>query len=211
MGKILIINPNSAATVTEGIEAAVAPLGPHFEVTDIPHGPATISSDEDVARGGLNVLELARMRPDARAIITACFSDPGLDLLRAELSIPVIGTQEAGILTALARADNFGVIALSKTSIPRHLRKIRAMGVESRLTGELPLPGVSAEASGRDEAVYALVRDAAVQLGERGAGAIVLGCAGMAPIRARLERDTGLAIVDPVLASAAMALGTVIG
>ncbi|WP_339115602.1 aspartate/glutamate racemase family protein [Thioclava sp. GXIMD2076] len=211
MGKILIINPNSAQAVTEGIARAVAPLGPHFEAVGIAHGPATIASDEDVARGGLDVLEMARSRPDARAYITACFSDPGLDLLRAEGTKPAIGCQEAAILTALARADRFGIIALSERSIPRHLRKIRQMGVEARLAGELALPGVSAEASGRDEAVYGLVCARARELGAAGAGAIVLGCAGMAPIRARLERDTGLAIIDPVLAAAAIALGTILG
>jgi Asp/Glu/hydantoin racemase len=44
-----------------------------------------------------------------------------------------------------------------------------------------------------------------------GAGAIVLGCAGMAPIRARLEAETGLAVTDPVVAAGAMALGIVKG
>jgi Asp/Glu/hydantoin racemase len=70
---------------------------------------------------------------------------------------------------------------------------------------------VSAAASGRDEAVYALVRDKSEELGQMGAGAIVLGCAGMAPIRARLEQDTGLAVIDPVMAAASIALGAVLG
>lgn len=63
---ILIINPNSSELVTQGIRTAVAALGPHFEAVDIPHSPATIASDEDVARAGLEVLAVARgglMRP----------------------------------------------------------------------------------------------------------------------------------------------------
>ena len=208
---ILIINPNSSELVTQGIRTAVAALGPHFEAVDIPHSPATIASDEDVARAGLEVLAVARGWPDASAYITACFSDPGLDLLRAEGGKIAIGCQEAGILTALARADSFGIIALSERSIPRHLRKIRQMGVASRLAGELALPGVSAVASGHDEAVYAMIHDKAKELGAAGAGAIVLGCAGMAPIRARLERETGLAVIDPVMAAASIALGAVLG
>lgn len=56
-----------------------------------------------------------------------------------------------------------------------------------------------------------MIRDKAKELGVAGAGAIVLGCAGMAPIRARLERETGLAVVDPVLAAASIALGAVLG
>ncbi|WP_368484321.1 aspartate/glutamate racemase family protein [Pseudooceanicola sp. HF7] len=37
----------------------------------------------------------------------------------------------------------------------------------------------------------------------------MLGCAGMAPIRGRLERDIGVPIIDPVTAAAVMALGAV--
>ncbi|MGY9047914.1 hypothetical protein P775_11435 [Puniceibacterium antarcticum] len=208
--KILVINPNSAVTVTQGIATALAPLGDHFRVMDLPEAPLTIASDEDVARAGIGVGALVQ-RIEADAYITACFSDPGLDLARSLTAKPVIGIQEAGILTAMARADLFGIIALGPKSVPRHRRKIRMMGVEARLAGELALSGVSAEASGRDESVYAEVRAAAERLGEMGAGAIVLGCAGMAPIRARLAADTGLAIIDPVMAGGAMALGAVLG
>lgn len=211
MGKVLVVNPNSSAVVTQGIAAALAPLGDCFEVIDLPESPATIASDEDVARAGLGFLELAREREDAAVFVTACFSDPGLELARVAVTQPVIGVQEAGILTALARADRFGIIALSPKSIPRHLRKMRMMGVEGRLAAELALDGVSAAASGTDPLVYEQVRGLAVQLGDMGAGAIVLGCAGMAPIRARLEVETGLAVIDPVVAAGAMALGIVKG
>lgn len=211
MGKVLVVNPNSSTVVTKGIAAALAPLGDCFEVTDLPESPATIASEEDVARAGLGFLELAREREDAAVFVTACFSDPGLELARAAVTQPVIGVQEAGILTALARADRFGIIALSPKSIPRHLRKMRMMGVEGRLAAELALDGVSAAASGTDPLVYEQVRGLAVQLGDMGAGAIVLGCAGMAPIRARLEAETGLAVIDPVIAAGAMALGIVKG
>ena len=206
--KILVINPNSARAVTDGIVTALAPLGDHFRVCDLADQPATIATEEDEARAGLGVADLVRQQ-EALAYVTACFSDPGLDLARSLTRRPVIGIQEAGILTALARADRFGIVALGPKSVPRHLRKIRQMGVEARLAGELPLSGVSAEASGRDPAVYAEVLEAAVRLRDMGAGAIVLGCAGMAPIRARLEAEIGVAIIDPVMAGAAMALGAV--
>ncbi|WP_108262952.1 aspartate/glutamate racemase family protein [Mangrovicoccus ximenensis] len=52
-----------------------------------------------------------------------------------------------------------------------------------------------------------LFRGGGAPLGDAGAGAVVLGCAGMAPVRARLEQDAGLAVIDPVQAAAAMALG----
>ncbi|WP_273692197.1 aspartate/glutamate racemase family protein [Ketogulonicigenium vulgare] len=210
MGRILVVNPNSSVDVTSGIIAALAPFGDHFEVVGMEEGPATVATEEHVARAGLAFAELAARRPDAAAFVTACFSDPGLDLARARVPQPVFGIQEAGILSALAVADRFGIVALSPASVQRHLRKLRLMGVDRRLAGELALPGVSAVASGHDPRVFDMLVDLVGQLKDRGAGAVVLGCAGMAPIRTRLEDRTGVAIIDPVIATGAMALGSLV-
>ena len=61
MGKILVVNPNSSAVVTAGIAEALRPFGDHFEVTDLPEGPATIATEEDVARAAIGFAELAQM------------------------------------------------------------------------------------------------------------------------------------------------------
>jgi len=213
-GPILFINPNSSRAVTQGITDALTPLalahGPTFEATRIETGPATIASATDVAQAALDVAEAACARPDCAAYVTACFSDPGLDLLRSRVTQPVLGLMEAGILTAMARADLFGIVALGPASVARHRLRIRQMGVEARLAGELPLDNVSAEATGHDNDVF----DATVKLGEalraRGAGALVLGCAGFAPRRAALEDHLGIAVIDPVQAAGAMAIGAVL-
>ncbi|SLN27689.1 Asp/Glu/Hydantoin racemase [Aquimixticola soesokkakensis] len=206
MDPIVVVNPNSCTAVTQGLREALRPFGGRFEVCDIPASPATIATQEDVDRAGLVFADICAARPQAAAFVTACFSDPGLYLARSKVRQPVIGIQEAGILAAMSRADRFGIIALSPKSIERHLRKIRTMGVSERLVADLPLPDVSAEASGRDREVYKMTLALALQLRDMGAGAVVLGCAGMAPIRAQLERDSGLAVIDPVVAGAALAL-----
>lgn len=120
-GPILVINPNSSVKVTEDIARSVAPLrlqgGPAFECVGIDKGPATISSMKDSAEAALNVAEIVQARPDASAYIIACFSDPGVDLCRTLVRQPVIGIQEAGILTAMAQADLFGIVALGPASV----------------------------------------------------------------------------------------------
>lgn len=211
MKEILILNPNSTVAVTEGIAEVVAPLagaGVRFVCEELSDGPATISSDGDVARASLGfAARVAAGRADA--FVSACFSDPGVEIARGAQGAPVIGIQEASLLTAMGRADRFGIIALSPGVLERHRRRIRAMGVESRFAGELALPGVSALASGRDPEVYAMCVALGGQLRDMGAGAVVLGCAGMAPIRKRLESEIGVPVIDPVMAGAAMALGAV--
>lgn len=212
-GPIVVINPNSSATVTTEIAKAVAPLqmpdGPVFETVDIRHGPATIATMEHAAQAALNVAELVKARPDASAFVVACFSDPGVDLCRTLVSQPVFGIQEAGILTAMAQADLFGIIALGPASVARHRLRIRQMGVEARLAGELPLDNVSAEAAGRSDAAYQQTLSRSAELREMGAGALILGCAGFSPRRKQLQEALGIPVIDPVKAAAAMALGAV--
>lgn len=212
-GPIVVINPNSSATVTTEIAKAVAPLqmpdGPVFETVDIRHGPATIATMEHAAQAALNVAELVKARPDASAFVVACFSDPGVDLCRTLVSQPVFGIQEAGILTAMAQADLFGIIALGPASVARHRLRIRQMGVEARLAGELPLDNVSAEAAGRSDAAYQQTLSRGAELREMGAGALILGCAGFSPRRKQLQGALGIPVIDPVKAAAAMALGAV--
>lgn len=206
MGRILVVNPNSSTAVTAAIAEALAPLGPHFEVIGDAAGPATIRTDGDVALAGQAFARRVTASAGARGFVTACFSDPGLDLARAATARPVTGAQEAAILEACAEAGRFGIIALSERAIPRHLKRIEAMGLIDRLVAELPLTDVSAEESGRDPAVYALILRLARDLRDRGAGAIVLGCAGMAALAARLQADLGLPVVDPVAAAGRLAL-----
>jgi allantoin racemase len=212
-GPIVVINPNSSMGVTQAIAETVAPFhltgGPVFEMLRVAKGPATIATMEHTTQAALHVAEIVKARPDASAFVIACFSDPGVDLCRTLVPQPVFGIQEAGILTALARADLFGIIALGPASVARHRLRIRQMGVEARLVVELPLNNASAEDAGTSDAFFEDAIKLGTQMRDQGAGAIVLGCAGFSPRRAQLEERLGLAVIDPVQAAAAIALGAV--
>ena len=149
-------------------------------------------------------------RRDAGAFVIACYSQPGLDLARSLTGVPVIGIQDAGVLSALALADTFGVVAVSPLSMPRHLRVMRRLGMDGRVAGEVALEGgISVADSGHGEDSYAALLVAGRRLRTMGAGALVPGCAGMAGHRTRLEGDLALPVIDPVQAAVAMALGVV--
>ena len=61
--------------------------------------------------------------------------------------------QRGGVLTALARAERFGVIAIGQRSIRRHVRYLRQMGLTDRFAGERPLNmSVAETASGEEHA-----------------------------------------------------------
>lgn len=204
---IVVINPNSTTAVTGAIAAALAGLRPgRFDCRTIAEGPPTIVTDRDVAEAGARVAGLAGTLAAPAAVVVACFSDPGLAATRGRVRCPVVGIQEAAVLTALAVARRFGIVALSETPIPRHRRRLAEMGVLDRLAHEVGLSGVSAHDAGHRDDLYPEIVAAGRALVAAGAGAVILGCAGFGPRRARLEADLGVPVIDPVLAGGAMAL-----
>ena len=212
-GPILVVNPNSNRAVTEGLDRMLAPFrlpgGPAIECLTLAEGPFGIESqrDSDAVIGPLAALVEARA--DAAAVVIACYSDPGLETCREVARAPVFGIQEAGVLTALARADRIGIVGLTAGAELRHRRTMRRMGVSARVAGERAAD-LSVDDSARGAGALERLEAAGRGLVADGAEAIVLGCAGMATHRATLEARLGVPVVDPVQAAVAMALGTVL-
>jgi Asp/Glu/hydantoin racemase len=118
----------------------------------------------------------------------------------------VLGIAESGLLTALTLGERVGIIAILATSIPRHGRFVRALGIESRLAGELPI-GLGVSELAQEEVTLGRMAEVGGRLrDEHGADVLVMGCAGMARYRARLEASLGLPVVDPTQAAVGMAL-----
>ncbi|WP_417720205.1 aspartate/glutamate racemase family protein [Salipiger sp.] len=209
-GPILFINPNSSRRVTDGMAEALAPLAPAwapgFECLRLEDGPPTIATDLHVAEAAVGLARLVRERPDAAAYVVACFSDPGLEVMRSLTDRPVLGFQQAGVMAALARADQFGIISLGPASKARHRLRLRQAGVMSRFVGSVDLGGVSAEDVGHDADTFDKSCAAGQGLVALGADVVVLGCAGFAPQRRRIEEAIGVPVIDPVIAAAGLAL-----
>jgi Asp/Glu/hydantoin racemase len=211
---ILVINPNSSEAVTRGIDEAVAPLrmagGPAIECMTLKEGPPGIETQQHVDGVVAPLVRTVREREaDYAAFVIACYSDPGLHSVREATRKPVLGISECGILTALTLGQKFGVIAILRQSVARHLRYIGALGVADRLAGELPVGlGVTeladeARTFGRMVEVGRALRDA------HGADVVVMGCAGMARYRRPLQDAIGIPVVEPTQAAVSMAIGRV--
>jgi Asp/Glu/hydantoin racemase len=212
MPRVLVINPNSSAKVTADIDVAVAPLrrvhGCDIDVVCLPQGPAGIQSQQDV--DGVVQPLLARIREEpADAYVVACFSDPGLHAAREAAGVPVFGIAESGIFAALSRGSRFGIVAILKTSIPRHLRYVASLGVMDRLAGDRAIGRGVADLADA-ETTYSRVLAVGGELRDQdGADVLVLGCAGMAGLRDRLAQDLGVAVIEPTQAAVNAALGAV--
>ncbi|GHD47158.1 hypothetical protein GCM10017083_17170 [Thalassobaculum fulvum] len=209
--RIVVINPNSTEAVTTAMDRALDPLriagGPEIVSVTNPDGPPGIECQAHVDDVSRDIRAIVRTHEaEASAFVIACFSDPGIHAARESTARPVFGIAESGLLTALALGSKAGIVAILSRSIPRHMRYVRALGLESRLAGdraiELGVVALSDEAKtfGRMVEVGEALRD------RDGADVLVLGCAGMARYRERLAEAVGIPVVDPTQAAVGMAI-----
>src|SRR3989304_5511877 len=195
--RILVINPNSTDAVTRGIDEACAPLrmpgGPGIDCVTLKEGPPGIETQQHVDGFISPLLSLVlQNEKQYAAFVIACYSDPGLHSLREATKKPVLGISECAILTALTLGQKFGVIAILKQSIPRHLRYVGALGVSERLAGELPVRLRVVELSDEKRTYGRMVEVGKTLRDTHGADVVIMGCAGMARYRKPLQDDLGI-------------------
>lgn len=211
---ILVVNPNSTVAVTRAMDEACErlriPGGPAVECTTLAEGPPGIETQHDVESVVPPLVRLVRERESGHAaFVIACFSDPGLHVLREVTRKPVLGIAECGLLTALTLGQKFGVIAILKQSIARHARYIGALGIANRMAGELALGLGVTELADEPKTFSRMLATGQRLRDEHGADVVVMGCGGMAPYRKRLEDALGIPVVEPTQAAVAMAIGRV--
>ena len=210
---VVVINPNSNQTVTDSLEKSLSYFnqfdGCFIECVTLEEGPFGIESQLDSDSVVIPLANIVKSRKDAAAFVIACYSDPGIDACRSITSQPVFGIQESGVLTALSRADLFGVIAISDASVERHRRYLARMQVLNRLAGEIAL-NISVDESASGTGTYQRLVEVGYQLIKMGAGVIILGCAGMSRHRLNLEAELKIPVIDPTQAAVSMAVGTIL-
>src|SRR5688572_10749706 len=214
MDRILVINPNSTEECTRGIDEACAPLrmqgGPGIDCLTLKEGPPGVETQQHVDGVVAPMLKLVlRKEKEYAAFVIACYSDPGLHSVREATKKPVLGISECAILTALTLGQKFGVIAILKQSIPRHLRYVGALGVSDRMAGELPIGLPVVELSDEKKTFGRMVEAGRALRDTHAANVVIMGCAGMARYRKPLQDEIGVPVVEPTQAAVMMAIGRV--
>jgi len=204
--QIIIVNPNTTASMTATIEKAamsVAALGTEIVALTSTMGPASIEGyyDEALAIPGL-LLEIARgARRGAQAAVIACFDDTGLDAARAMANIPVIGICEAALSITSFIAQRFTIVTtMERSRVPiEHL--VRRYGMGKRATvraADIPVLSLDDPNSGAMGKIEGQIQCA---IDEDRAEAIVLGCAGMADLATALSKKYRVPVIDGVVAA----------
>ena len=206
--RLLIINPNSTAAMTETIARqarGVIAAGTEIRAVNPKDTPPAIQGPEDgeACLPGLFRIfesEVAAWKPDA--IIIACFDDTGLDVLKARATVPVIGIGEAAFHAAMLLGTRFSVVTTLPISVPVIDGNITRYGFAARCAA-VRAAGVAVLEleDARDSATASIDREIGIALVEDRADAIVLGCAGMAGLAEAMQDRHRVPVVDGVTAA----------
>lgn len=200
--KIRVVNPNTTAGMTaliaEAARTAASP-GTIIDAVQPSFGAPSIETHHDDVWAAAGVLEQMRESTGVDATVIACFGDPGLDAAREVATGPVLGIAEAAFHAASLVATGFSVVTTLERTVVIAEHLVVKYGFERRCRGihGTDIPVLELDAPGSD--AYARIRDSArLALEKDRSGAIVLGCAGMATLCARLQAELGVPVVDGV-------------
>ena len=207
--KLLLINPNTTASMTAKAAAAARKVArPDTEViaTNSRSGPPSIEGFYDVAVCLPGLLDEARRHKDVDAIVIACFDDTGLDAVRCLVDVPVIGIGEAGYHAAAMLAHRFSVVTTLSRSVAGIIDNLKRYGLDAKCASvrATDIPVLKLEEG--DPACVAEIRaEIAAAIENDKAEAIVLGCAGMADLMRELSDEFSIPVIDGVACAVGMA------
>lgn len=208
MPHILVINPNSNESVTEGLRQSLAEFSSvaDIECCTLTDGPFGIETDDDIAAVIPLVIDKITRATSYDAYVIACYSDPGLADCRNRFDKPVFGMQQSAVEIAVRDYGSFGVLALSDESIARHLAYIEALGQSDALVGELPLDITVDEAANDPATLQKVIAGGQRLVNDFGANSVILGCAGMAAVKNAAEKKLPVPVIEPAQAALDLAM-----
>ncbi|WP_282641365.1 aspartate/glutamate racemase family protein, partial [Xanthobacter autotrophicus] len=217
--KILVLNGNTTAHVTERMIAALKPRCPEsvqLVGATAPFGMPYVSTRGAVAVATHAVQEAVREAVEGEraagrapfdACFYACFGEPGIEALRAEQAFPVAGMAEASILTALQLGERFSIVTVG-AEWPAMLRDLmRRTALEARCAGIGVVPGDALAVATRREDGLKLVREAVDEVIARQApDVVIVAGAALAGYGTALAEQAPVPVLDSLTAGFEQAL-----
>jgi allantoin racemase len=200
--RILLINPNTSASMTEAMAAlarSVAPEGVEFASVTGRFGARYIASRAASTVAAHCVLDaFAEHSTGCDSVYLACFGDPGLMALKELATVPVIGMAEASCLFACMLGRRFSIVTGGKQWGPMLEEFVAGLGLTQRLASIRTVAPTGGEiAANPDSALALLAAQSKAAVSHDGADVIILGGAALAGLARRLAP----AVPVPVLCS----------
>ena len=210
MTRILLLNPNTSADMTERMRAAaVAVAAPGTVVVPVtaPRGVPYIATRAEAQIGGAIALEmLAERHGEVDAAIIAAFGDPGLFGARELFDIPVVGMAEAAMLAACMLGRRFALVTFARALGPWYEDCVAMHGLAGRCAGirmlDGPIRDVGAVGADKEDLLVDLACRA---VAEDEADVVILAGAPLAGLAGRVAHRIPVPVIDQVAAAVKMA------
>jgi Asp/Glu/hydantoin racemase len=209
--RLVLINPNTAATTTEAMLSIARATAPDVEIDGVTatFGAALITNPSElaVASDAVEALaaEISRLQPDG--VIVAAFGDPGLRPLRERLACPVTGIAEAGMAAAAHGDRRFAVVTTTPDLASSIQRAAEAYGHGDLFLGTALTDGDPAQLMERPDQLEAAMAAACRRaIADLGAQAIVIGGGPLALVARQLQAQFETPIIEPIPAAVRLAL-----
>jgi len=187
---------------------AVAPAEAIIQARTSHDGPPAIQGPEDGAEalpGLLREIEIAN-NESVDAFVIACFDDTGIEEARNITNKPVLGIGQSAFHASMLLGRRFSVVTTLSVSVPVISENVQRYGVASYCcavrASDVPVLELEKTGSDAEAKVSAEIANA---IKEDHCEAIVLGCAGMTDLAARLTQVHGLPVIDGVVAATGLA------
>lgn len=205
--KILFINPNTSQEFTTRIQRITNEYAfPTTQVVAInpASGPRSIESVYDELLSSAGTMELLISELDNYdGFVIACYSDhPTIYAAREITDKPVLGIAEASMYVACMIGSKFSIVTTNDEWEPLLWDAVKHYGLRERCASvrTTGMSVLSLEES-EDQTYELILEEARKAVAEDGAEVICLGCAGMAGMDKRMEKDLGIPVVDGVAAA----------
>ena len=201
---VILINPNSTATMTETMLAAARRAVPDRVVegwTSL-DGPPAIQGAEDGERATGPLMRLVQKADGAEALVIGCFDDTALAAAVRMAPCPVIGIGQAAFHLCALRGWRFAVVTTLSVSVPVIEGNIARYGLVGACAGvrASDVPVLALEERPHDAAA-AIRAEAEAAYRDDGIDALILGCAGMSRITQEVRAILPIPVIDPIEAA----------
>lgn len=209
--RLLVINPNTMPEMTALVVRAIQPHLP-AQAMLVPvtgrfgaHYIASRSASVIAAHAALEAF--AEHGAGCDGVYLACFGDPGLLALKELARVPVIGMAEASCRLAARQAERFSIVTGGERWGPMLREFLGSLGLGDRLAAVETVAPTGADIASDPDGSIALLAQACNRTAARdGAGAVILGGAGLAGLAARVQPHVAVPVICSAEAGAKMLL-----
>lgn len=212
---IVLINPNSNEQATASMaELAQHEVGSQAKVVGVSNSsaPKLLTTPQDMCDAAAGVVALgvaAAADEQVVALIVSAFSDPGLEALRAQVTIPVFGIGESVFQEAAKGGRTFGIVTVTPDEelLASFREKAEELGYEEQYSGVRVTPGDPLELMSSNELLdTALNKAVLASIEEDGAQAVIMGGGPLSASALRLQSRFEVPLLVAVNAAARAAV-----